>query len=357
MARPALAEGARFSGGKTLRARGRTLRVAQKQRPPGQGDRDAAQAAGASVTQAARDAPQSSATRSVAAAPRRCEKGRRSRIRVRKNSSSRERRTGLTCDFHVSHRQNETESRRTARWPLSASQQSYGRRSGRALEPVRAVDPDRECLPFPEKRVGGSAHLSSTRTSDRRARSDRFSCLLSSGHPQKPAPHSRPRPDAGSRPRKARNYSDGRSLDSHARRALAGAAATHAAGARCAGSARSDPDFAPIPTSAAHQVLATANRCHEPVRLVSGAISKKAEGICRMRWLTLESKMLSAVAYDGSKQLLYLRFRNTGDVYRYFHFPAAEYQAFLGAESKGRFFRSQIRDHFRYERMAKLHAA
>ena len=35
-----------------------------------------------------------------------------------------------------------------------------------------------------------------------------------------------------------------------------------------------------------------------------------------MRWLTLESKMLSAVAYDGSKQLLYLRFRNTGDVYR-----------------------------------------
>ena len=59
-----------------------------------------------------------------------------------------------------------------------------------------------------------------------------------------------------------------------------------------------------------------------------------------MRWLTLESKMLSAVAYDGSKQLL----------------PAA-YQAFLGAESKGRFFRSQVRDHFRYERMAKLHAA
>ena len=76
-----------------------------------------------------------------------------------------------------------------------------------------------------------------------------------------------------------------------------------------------------------------------------------------MRWLTLESKMLSAVAYDGSKQLLYLRFRNTGDVYRFFEFPAADYQAFLRAESKGRFFRSHIRDHFRYERMAKLHTA
>lgn len=57
-----------------------------------------------------------------------------------------------------------------------------------------------------------------------------------------------------------------------------------------------------------------------------------------MRWLTLESKMLSAVAYGGSKQLLYLRFRNTGEVYRYVYFPAAEYQAILGAESKGRYF-------------------
>ena len=76
-----------------------------------------------------------------------------------------------------------------------------------------------------------------------------------------------------------------------------------------------------------------------------------------MRWLALESKMLSAVAYDDSKQILYLRFRNTGDVYRYFDFSAVNYQAFLNSESKGRFFRSLIRDHFRYERMAKLHAA
>jgi len=76
-----------------------------------------------------------------------------------------------------------------------------------------------------------------------------------------------------------------------------------------------------------------------------------------MKWLALESKMLSAAAYDHSKQILYLRFRNTGDVYRYFDFSAANYQTFLSSESKGRFFRSHIRDHFRYERMAKLHAA
>jgi hypothetical protein len=76
-----------------------------------------------------------------------------------------------------------------------------------------------------------------------------------------------------------------------------------------------------------------------------------------MNWAMLESQMLSAAAYDDSRQILYLRFRNTGDVYRYLEFPAAGYQAFLGAESKGRFFRSHIRDHFCYERLAKLHTA
>ena len=76
-----------------------------------------------------------------------------------------------------------------------------------------------------------------------------------------------------------------------------------------------------------------------------------------MTWRSLESQTLSAAAYDDSKQILYLRFRNTGAVYRYFEFPAADYQAFLKSESKGRFFRSHIRDHFRYERMARLQAA
>jgi KTSC domain len=76
-----------------------------------------------------------------------------------------------------------------------------------------------------------------------------------------------------------------------------------------------------------------------------------------MKWAVLDSKMLSAVAYDDSKQTLYLRFRNTGHVYRYFEFTAANHQAFVSTESKGRFFRAHIRDNFRCERMAKLHAA
>lgn len=76
-----------------------------------------------------------------------------------------------------------------------------------------------------------------------------------------------------------------------------------------------------------------------------------------MSWAALESRMLSAAAYDQSGQILYLRFRDTGQVYRYFQFPAVNYQAFLVAESKGRFFRYNIRDHFRFERLAKLTAA
>jgi len=76
-----------------------------------------------------------------------------------------------------------------------------------------------------------------------------------------------------------------------------------------------------------------------------------------MTWIPLDSKMLTAVAYEADQQILYLRFRTGGDVYRYFEFSPSQYQAFLNADSKGRFFLAHIRDHFRYERMAKLRAA
>ena len=75
-----------------------------------------------------------------------------------------------------------------------------------------------------------------------------------------------------------------------------------------------------------------------------------------MDWQFLESKLLAASAHDVRKHILYLRFRS-GDVYRYFEFPPAEYQNFLDAESRGRYFLTHIRNHFRYERLAKLRAA
>jgi len=59
---------------------------------------------------------------------------------------------------------------------------------------------------------------------------------------------------------------------------------------------------------------------------------------------------------DVGKQILWLRFRS-GEVYRYFGFPEERYQEFLDAESRGRYFLNHVRNHFRYERLAKLQAA
>jgi hypothetical protein len=75
-----------------------------------------------------------------------------------------------------------------------------------------------------------------------------------------------------------------------------------------------------------------------------------------MEWQSLESKLLASSAYDARHGVLYLRFRS-GDVYRYFEFPAEQYQQFLSAESQGRYFLSNIRNQFRYERLARLQAA
>ena len=67
-------------------------------------------------------------------------------------------------------------------------------------------------------------------------------------------------------------------------------------------------------------------------------------------WQPFESKLLAAAAYAASRQILYLRF-HSGDIYRYFTFPADQYQALLNAESRGRYFLSHIRNYFPYERL------
>ena len=76
-----------------------------------------------------------------------------------------------------------------------------------------------------------------------------------------------------------------------------------------------------------------------------------------MTWQSIGSKLLSAVAYDAEHSMLYLRFRDSGDVYRYFEFPPEQYTQMLAAESRGRYFLAHIRNQFRYERMARLRAA
>ena len=91
------------------------------------------------------------------------------------------------------------------------------------------------------------------------------------------------------------------------------------------------------------------NRAHN-FRIV-GTVRNEAESL-NLDWRPLESKLLAAAAYIETRRLLYLRF-HSGDVYRYFTFPAEQYQEFLDAESHGRYFLACIRNQFPYERLPR----
>lgn len=65
-----------------------------------------------------------------------------------------------------------------------------------------------------------------------------------------------------------------------------------------------------------------------------------------------ERLALAATAYSASRRTLYLRF-HSGEVYRYFTFPAERFQQFLDADSQGRYFLGQIRDCFPYQRLPR----
>ena len=66
----------------------------------------------------------------------------------------------------------------------------------------------------------------------------------------------------------------------------------------------------------------------------------------------MESSVFWAAGYAEDNSLLYLLFRS-GEVYRYFDVPQWQYQEFLAADSKGRYFGRNIRGCFRYERMRR----
>lgn len=71
-----------------------------------------------------------------------------------------------------------------------------------------------------------------------------------------------------------------------------------------------------------------------------------------MKWTPVESSAFRAAAYAEDHALLYLLFRS-GELYRYFDVPRCQYQEFLAADSKGRYFRSHILGCFRYERVRR----
>jgi len=84
---------------------------------------------------------------------------------------------------------------------------------------------------------------------------------------------------------------------------------------------------------------------------IVGTIRNEAEEL-NLDWQPIQSKLLAASAHDAARRRLYLRF-SSGEVYRYFTFPAEQYREFLAAESQGQYFLSDIRGQFPYERLPR----
>lgn len=65
-----------------------------------------------------------------------------------------------------------------------------------------------------------------------------------------------------------------------------------------------------------------------------------------MDWVEFHSTTLARGSYRATPSRLRLEFCN-GRVYDYFDVPAQIFEELLAAESKGRYFNSHIRNHFR----------
>ena len=65
----------------------------------------------------------------------------------------------------------------------------------------------------------------------------------------------------------------------------------------------------------------------------------------------VESRAIRSVDYDAESRTLFVRFRESGELYAYLEVPATEYDAFLAAESKGRFFAERVRPVYRFHHL------
>ena len=75
-----------------------------------------------------------------------------------------------------------------------------------------------------------------------------------------------------------------------------------------------------------------------------------------VNWVRVKSKILAAVAHNPDWHHLYLEFRS-GDIYCYRGVPVERYQELLAADSKDRYCRHHIRQHFPYDRISQTFRA
>jgi hypothetical protein len=63
----------------------------------------------------------------------------------------------------------------------------------------------------------------------------------------------------------------------------------------------------------------------------------------------VESEAIAEIAYDAETSRLFVRFMH-GDWYTYFTVPARVHEAFVAAESHGRYFQDHIRGHYPFRK-------
>jgi hypothetical protein len=67
--------------------------------------------------------------------------------------------------------------------------------------------------------------------------------------------------------------------------------------------------------------------------------------------LTVESSSIASIGYDPASKVLEIEFKESGEVYRYFDVPRAEYETFLQAPLKGGYLNQQFNEAgYRFER-------
>ena len=66
--------------------------------------------------------------------------------------------------------------------------------------------------------------------------------------------------------------------------------------------------------------------------------------------MEIESTAISEIDYDAERAKLLVRFQS-GERYVYVGVPGEVHRSFVDAESKGRFFQSEIRDQYPYNRI------
>ena len=57
----------------------------------------------------------------------------------------------------------------------------------------------------------------------------------------------------------------------------------------------------------------------------------------------VESSSIASIGYDTDAKILEIKFKESGEVYRYFEVPAEAYEAFVNAPSKGAHLNQQFK--------------